>query len=99
MVLLQGRKAGATRLAATHLGLVLFPALLSGDGHDLAGAVRIGRVVEKRANVVHEEGIQELRDLLLVGKVEGSLKRNPAACVSSRLAESAGLGSMLTRHP
>lgn len=83
MVLLQGWEPGATRLAAAHLGRVLFPPLLGRDGHDLACAVRVGRVIEQSANIVHEQGIQKLRDLLLVRKVEGTVKRNPAACVSS----------------
>lgn len=99
MVLLQSWEAGATRLAAAHLGRVLLPALLGRHGHDLACAVRVRRVIKQSANVVHKQGIQKLRDLLLVRKVEGSVVRNPAACVSSHPPESAELGSMLTRHP
>jgi hypothetical protein len=47
------------------------------SSHDLVRPTLVGWVAEQRANVVHKERIQELGDLLLVGKVESALKGNP----------------------
>ncbi len=79
VVLLQRRQARL--LAAPHLILLLLSALCS--GHDLACPRLVCGVVEQRPNVVHKEGIQQLRDLLLVGKVQSALEWNPEAKVSS----------------
>jgi hypothetical protein len=79
VVLLHRRQTG-TGLAAAHLVRIRFSALLCGDCHNLAGAVLVGRVIEKSANVVYEERVQQLRNLLLVGEIEGAVKRNPAKC-------------------
>lgn len=49
-----------------------------GGSHGLAGAVLVGRVVEQRADIMNEEGVKELGDFLLVGKLQGPFVWNPA---------------------
>jgi hypothetical protein len=43
----------------------------------------VGGVVEKSTDVVDEEGIQQIRDLLPIGKVKRTLERNPVDSVST----------------
>jgi hypothetical protein len=76
VMLLERRQAGAG-LAIAHLIRILLAALLCGDGHDLAGAVLVGWVIEKSANVVDKQRIKQLGDFLLVSEIERSVKRNP----------------------
>lgn len=76
-LLLKGGK-WCRRLRVAHLRLLLLLAALC-SLHDLCGTVLVGWVIEKRADVVHKQGVQQLGDLLLVGEIQSSLKRNPAA--------------------
>ena len=81
MVLLQGRQSRGG-LAGAHL--LLFP--LCYRSHGLAcSAALVAGVAEHGANVVHKERIQQLGNLLLVGKVERPLVRDPAAIKVSRV--------------
>jgi len=76
VMLLEGRQPRA-RLAIPHLIRILLAALLSGNGHDLAGAVLVCRVVKKSADVVDKQRIKKLCDFFLVGEVERPVKRDP----------------------
>lgn len=55
-------------LSVPHLGLLLLLATLC-SLHDLCGAVLVCWVVEQGTNVVHEQRVQKLGDLLLVGEI------------------------------
>jgi hypothetical protein len=63
MVLLQRRKVAV--LGSPHL----FQLPPFGGSHDLAGAGLVGWVVKESTDVVHKQGIEQLRDLLLVRKI------------------------------
>lgn len=75
VVLLQ-RWQGWWLLSIPHLGLLLLFAALS-SLHDLGGPILVCRVVEKCANVVHEQWIKKLGDFLFVGKIQSPFKRYP----------------------
>lgn len=76
MVLLNRRQTRGAVLGSTaHLALFCLTAF--GSSHYLIGASLVRRVVEQSANVVDEEGIEQFGDLLLVCKVQSSLKRDP----------------------
>lgn len=77
MVLLNGCQPRAG-LRASHLALLLFPAL--GRCHNLARAILVGRMVEESADVVNEKGIQHFGNFFLVGKIQSPLEGNPTAC-------------------
>lgn len=76
-LLLQGRE-WCRRLCVAHLRLLLLLAALC-SLHNLCGSVLVGWVVEKRTDVVHKQGVQQLGDLLFVGEIQSSLKRDPCA--------------------
>ena len=75
VLLLDGRQAWRGWLSASKLRLLLFAAL--GRCHDLACPGLIRGVVEERADIVNKERIEQLSNLLLVGKIKGALKRDP----------------------
>lgn len=77
MVLLNRGKAGGSGLRAAKLGLLLLATF--GSSHDLACPSLIRGVVQKRTNVVNEQGIQKLGDLLLIGEIKSTLERDPAS--------------------
>jgi hypothetical protein len=74
MVVLMER--GQSSSLTSHLALLLLSTF--SRLHHGAGAGLVGWVEQERPNVVDEERIQELCNLLLVRKVQGSLERNPA---------------------
>ena len=45
--------------------------------HDHVGAGLVGRVVQQTTDVVHEQRVQKIGDLFLVGKIQRTLERNP----------------------
>lgn len=49
-----------------------------GGSHGLAGAALVGWVVEQRADIMNEQGVKELGNFLLVGKLQGPFVWNPA---------------------
>lgn len=62
-------------MSMSQLRLLLLAALSS--SHDLAGAGLVCRVAKESPDVVHEEGIQQVRNFLLVRKIQRSFKWNP----------------------
>jgi hypothetical protein len=72
-VLMYRGQAGGVRVA--ELALLCFPSL--GSSHYLVCPVLVGRVVEQGANVVDEEWVEQLSNLLLVGKIKSPVIRNP----------------------
>ena len=81
MMLLQRGKS-SRRLGITELILFLLSSL--GGGHDLASPRLVGRMVEEGPNVVDEERVEQFSNLLLVGKIQGSLKGDPESMVSKQ---------------
>lgn len=71
-------------LSVAHLGLFLLAALSC--LHDLCGPVLVRGVVKKCANIVHKQRVKQLGDLLLIGKIQSPLKRNPGFVVSQQSA-------------
>lgn len=45
----------------------------------MVGAPLVGRVAQELVDIMHEERIQKLSDLLLVGEVQSALVRDPTA--------------------
>lgn len=62
---------------AALLLLLRFKLAAFSGGHHCIGSIRVGGVIEQRADVVDEQRVQELRYLFLVRKVQRPLKRNP----------------------
>lgn len=78
MRLLLHRGKTSARMVANRLGLLWFPVTVqSSGGHSLIRASLVGRVVQHGANVVNEQRIQQLRDFLLVGKLESTFVGDP----------------------
>lgn len=77
VVVLQRRQGLRLRIPHLRLLLLLLAALCS--LHDLRGAILVCWVVKQGTNIVHEKRVKKFSNLLLVGKIQGSLKRNPAA--------------------
>lgn len=77
------------RLDLTLLLLTLLLLLLAGNtvllsldihrSHGLHGSGVVGRVVQHGLDVSHKQGEEQIDDLLLVGKLEGSIIRDPHA--------------------
>lgn len=83
MVVLLQRRQRSRWLHVSHLRLLFLLTTLR-SLHDLRRSVLVGWVVEKRADVVHKQRIKQLGDFLLVGKVQGPLKRNPVATLEPK---------------
>jgi hypothetical protein len=54
----------------------IYPTSLGCRDHCTCPAL-VGGMIEQPANVVNKEGIELIRNLLLIGKVQRSFKRNP----------------------
>lgn len=72
VMLLEGWQPGGP----AKLAVAVFPALFS-SSHDLAGPALVGGVVEEGTDVVYEQRIKKFGNLLLVGKIQSSLKGDP----------------------
>ena len=67
--------------------LILFLLSTLGCRHDLICASLVCRVIQQSSNVVYKQWIKQFRDLLLVGKVQSSLKWNPVCLLGWFLIE------------
>lgn len=54
-------------------------------------------MVQQAPDVVHEERIQQISDLLLIGEVEGTFEGDPECCQTG--SEKEYLGVILTTRP
>lgn len=84
-VVLKGGQA-ASILGISQLVLLLLLLFLPfRHSHDLIRAGLVGRMIKQCVNVVHKQGVEQLSDLLLVRKIQRSVKRDPSRTTISPL--------------
>lgn len=71
----QGRRLAVANCTAG-IRAIHAPPLIAGGYHSI-GTTGVFGIVQKATDIVHEERVQYVRDFLLVGKLQGSIKGNP----------------------